>query len=161
MLQISENVPFGGMARLTLLQRYYDCPISSEFIVKETEWMHNTIMTANKPFILKQWANLSGGSSVNQVGVGDGTGIVTGSESDLLGSNKIFKTVASTDKVVTNNILHYSINFAYGEGNFLIAEVGTKDNQGTPALVSRVLNTTPFTKLAVQRLVVEFQYVLP
>ena len=53
--------------------------------------------------------------------------------------------------------MYVSVDFGYSEANFTWNEIGLRDNQGSPLLVARVIDSSPLVKTTGKRAIVEWQ----
>ena len=128
-------VPLNGHVRIRAWEKQ---PDGTEKEVYD-KTIKNLIVDAGKVSILKFLGNLTGGGYVNGIGVGDSTTAASASQTDLIGT-KYWKNIAVADRI----ILTWN-------------ELGLRDNQGTPVLIARQIDSTPFVKTSSKRAIVEWQ----
>lgn len=122
-------------------------------------WLDNAIVNTGIDSILQMLGNKIMHFHFNQIGTGDSATPISGSESDLLGTNKLWKTVPVADIVYVRPNLLLTIILGYSEANFVLREYGVRNNNNE--LVSRVLDATPLTKTSSDLVMVQFQYSIP
>jgi hypothetical protein len=116
----------------------------------------NLIVDAGKQSILKYIGNITGGGYAQQIGVGDSTSAASAPQTDLqASSNKYWKTIASTDRILLTTTLYVSVDFGYSEGNYTWNELGLRDNNNV--MYARQVDSTPFVKTSSKRAIVEWQ----
>ena len=145
-------VPLNGHVRIRAWEKQ---PDGTEKEVYD-KTIKNLIVDAGKVSILKFLGNLTGGGYVNGIGVGDSTTAASASQTDLIGT-KYWKNIAVADRIILTTTLYVSVDFGYTEGNFTWNELGLRDNQGTPVLIARQIDSTPFVKTSSKRAIVEWQ----
>ena len=67
------------------------------------------------------------------------------------------KSISVTDRVYVRPTLYVSVDFGYTEGNFTWNEIGLRDNQGSPLMWARQIDSTPLVKTTSKRAIVEWQ----
>jgi hypothetical protein len=150
---MSEIIALNGHVRVRAWEKQDDG--SEKQIYDKT--IKNLIVTVGKESLLKYIGNLGGGYA-NGIGVGDSTTIAASGQTDLQAStNKLWKTIVSTDRVYLSETLYLSSDFGYTEANFTWNELGLRDNQGTPVLIARQIDSTPLVKTSSKRSIVEWQ----
>jgi hypothetical protein len=150
---MSEIIPLNGHVRVRAWEKKEDG--TEKQIYDRT--IKNLIVTVGKESLLKYIGNLGGGYA-NSIGVGDSTTAAASGQTDLQAStNKLWKTIVSTDRVYLSETLYLSSDFGYTEANFTWNELGLRDNQGTPVLIARQIDSTPLIKTSSKRSIVEWQ----
>lgn len=146
-------VPLNGHVRVRAWEKQ---PDGTEKEVYD-KTIKNLIVDAGKISILKFIGNVTGGGYANSIGVGNSTTAASSSQTDLQGSgsNKYWKSIASTDRIVLTTTLYLSVDFGYTEGNFTWNELGLKDNNDV--LIARQIDSSPFVKTSSKRAIVEWQ----
>ena len=147
-------IPLNGHVRIKVWEKQED---GSE-IQTSDKTIKNLIVNVGKESILKYLGNLSGGGYANSIGVGDSSTTAAAAQTDLQAStNKLWKSIASTDIVYISNTLNISADFGYTEGNWTWNELGLRDNQGTPVMWARQTDSSPLVKTSTKRAIVEWQ----
>lgn len=147
-------IPLNGHVRIRAWEKKED---GSEIQIRD-ETIKNLIVNSGKESILKFLGNLGSAGYANQIGVGDSTTTAALGQTDLQAStNKLWKTIASTDRVFINNTLYVSADFGYTEGNWTWNELGLRDSQGTPVMWARQTDSSPLVKTSTKRAIVEWQ----
>ena len=149
---VDTLVPLNGHVRIRAWEKQ---PDGTEKEVYD-KTIKNLIVDAGKVSILKFLGNLTGGGYVNGIGVGDSTTAASSSQTDLIGT-KYWKDIATADRIILTTTLYVSVDFGYTEGNFTWNELGLRDNQGSPVLIARQIDSTPFVKTSAKRAIVEWQ----
>ena len=150
----NQIIPLNGHVHIKAWERQHD---GTEKIIKD-DIIKNLIVDVGIGSILKYLGNLSGGGYVNEIGVGDSTTAVASGQTDLQAStNKLWKTIIISDKVYSKPTLFVSVDFGYNEANYTWNELGLRDNQGTPILLARQVDSTPLVKTSNKRAIVEWQ----
>ena len=150
----NEVVPLNGHVHIKVWEKQAD---GSEKLVRDTI-NKNLVVNVGKDSILKYLGNITGGGYANQIGVGDSTTAVAAGQTDLqASSNKYWKTIASSERVYVRPTLFLSADFGYSEGNFTWNELGLRDNQGTPVMWARQVDSSPLVKTSSKRAIVEWQ----
>jgi len=148
------NLKYTGKVRIRAWEKQAD---GSEKLIKDTT-NTNLLVTTGKQSIAKYLGNVSGGGYFNGIGVGDSTQAASVGDTDLVASsNKLWKTILSTERTFVSNIMYLSSDFGYSEANFTWNEIGLRDSQGTPLLVARIIDGSPLVKTSGKRAVVEWQ----
>jgi len=135
-------------------------PNGTEELVKDTTF-DNLIVNVGKKSILKVIAGpaLSGGAdsgTADEIGVGDSSTGAGAGDTDLIGCpNKLFKAIATTDKVFVCPTLFVSVDFGYCCANFTWNELGIRDTNDN--LWARQIDCTPLIKTSSKRAIVEWQ----
>jgi len=151
---MKSELKYSGKVRIRAWEKQND---GSEKLVKDTT-SKNLLMTTGKASILKYLGNITGGGYINGIGTGDSTTAASAGQTDLqASSNKLWKTISSSDRVYVGTTLYVSVDFGYSEANFTWNEIGLRDNQGTPLLVARVIDGSPLVKTTGKRAIVEWQ----
>jgi len=149
-----QIIPLNGNVHI---QAWEKQPDGTEIKVYD-KTIKNLIVDAGKESILKFLGNMSGGGYANWIGVGDSTTAAGSAQTDLqASSNKLWKTIASGDRVYVGSTLYLSTDFGYSEGNFTWNELGLRDSQGTPVMWARQIDTSPLVKTTSKRAIVEWQ----
>jgi len=120
---------------------------------------HNTIMLKGKDSILNYLGNLSGGGYFYQIGAGDNDTAVTSTQEDLQASvNKLWKTIASSNRIYVRPTLTINVTFDFSEANYTWKEFGLRDSQSSTVMVARQIDTSPFfTKTSTKAAVVQWE----
>lgn len=149
-----EIVPLNGHVHIKVYEKQAD---GSEKLVRDT-LNKNLVVNVGKDSILKYLGNITGGGYGNQIGVGDSTTAAAAGQTDLQASgNKLWKTIASSERVYVRPTLYLSADFGYSEANFTWNEIGIRDNQGTPVMWARQVDSSPLVKTSSKRAIVEWQ----
>mgnify|MGYP001347774465 CR=1 FL=1 len=149
-----EIIPLNGHVRIRAWEKQ---PDGTEIVVKD-DTIKNLIVNVGKDSILKYLGNVSGGGYANSIGVGDSTTAAAAADTDLqASSNKLWKTVASDERVYIRPTLYINADFGYSEANFTWNELGIRDSQGTPLLWARQIDSSPLVKTSSKRAIVEWQ----
>lgn len=125
----------------------------------------NLIVNVGKDSILKRLGGtgLSGHGEAGSIGVGDNATAVSSSNTDLIATtNKLWKSIVSTDKTYIRPTLYLSATFGFSDANWTWNEIGLCDNQfANPAagalLWARQIDGTPLVKDTSKRAIVEWQ----
>ena len=145
-------VPLNGHVRVRAWEKQ---PDGTEKEVYD-KTIKNLIVDAGKHSILKYIGNISGGGYSNQIGVGDSTTAAAAGQTDLqASSNKYWKSIQSTDRILLGETLYVSVDFGYTEGNFTWNELGLRDNNSV--MYARQIDSSPFVKTNQKRAIVEWQ----
>ena len=149
-----EIIPLNGHVRIRAWEKQ---PDGTEIVVKD-DTIKNLIVNVGKDSILKYLGNVSGGGYANSIGVGDSTTAAAAADTDLqASSNKLWKTVASDERVYIRPTLYINADFGYSEANFTWNELGIRDSQGTPLLWARQIDSSQLVKTSSKRAIVEWQ----
>ena len=149
-----EVVPMNGHVHLKVYEKQAD---GSEKLIRDT-LNKNLVVNVGKDSILKYIGNITGGGYGNQIGVGDSTTAAALGQTDLqASSNKLWKTISSSDRVYVRPTLYLSADFGYSEANFTWNEIGIRDNQGSPLMWARQIDSSPLVKTSSKRAIVEWQ----
>ena len=149
-----EVVPMNGHVHLKVYEKQAD---GSEKLISDT-LNKNLVVNVGKDSILKYIGNITGGGYGNQIGVGDSTTAAALGQTDLqASSNKLWKTISSSDRVYVRPTLYLSADFGYSEANFTWNEIGIRDNQGSPLMWARQIDSSPLVKTSSKRAIVEWQ----
>lgn len=150
----NQIVPLNGHVRLRVWQKQED---GSEKLIRDTT-SKNLIVDVGKDSILKYLGNLTGGGYAEQIGVGDSTTAAAAGQTDLQAStNKLWKSISTEDRVYVRPTLFINVDFGFTEANFTWNEIGLRDNQGSPLMWARQIDTTPLVKDNTKRAIVEWQ----
>ena len=151
----NQIIPLNGHVKIQAWEKQNDG--TEKEVYNKT--IKNLIVGVGKDSILKYLSGgLTGGGSVNQIGVGDDTTAAADGQTDLqASSNKLWKTILLTDKVYIRPTLYVSVDFGYTEGNWTWNEIGLRDNQGSPLMWARQIDGTPLIKTSTKRAIVEWQ----
>ena len=145
-------VPLNGHVKIRAWEKQAD---GTEIEVYN-KTIKNLIVDAGKVSILKYIGNISGGGYATQIGVGDSTAAASAAQTDLqASSNKYWKTISSTDRILLTTTLYLSVDFGYTEGNYTWNELGLRDNNNV--MYARQIDSTPFVKTSSKRAIVEWQ----
>lgn len=125
-------------------------------LVYDSGYKRNLIVNGGRLNILDRLAGGAAHVGNGQLGVGNSNTAPAQTQTDLLGSNKVWKNIS--DKFVVTGTLKLFTEFGYGEANFTWHELGVKDNTGV--MWSRVVDSSPFTKTSSVRAVLEWRYLL-
>ncbi len=149
-----EIVPLNGHVHIKVYEKQAD---GSEKLVRDT-LNKNLVVNVGKGSILKYIGNITGGGYGNQIGVGDSTTAAALGQTDLqASSNKLWKSIASTERVYVRPTLYLSADFGYSDANFTWNEIAIRDNQGTPVMWARQVDSSPLVKTSSKRAIVEWQ----
>ena len=149
-----EIVPLNGHVHIKVYEKQAD---GSEKLVRDT-LNKNLVVNVGKDSILKYIGNITGGGYGNQIGVGESTTAAAAGQTDLQATgNKLWKTIASSERVYVRPTLFLSADFGYSEANFTWNEIGIRDNQGSPILWARQVDSSPLVKTSSKRAIVEWQ----
>ena len=149
---VDTLVPLNGHVRVRAWEKQ---PDGTEKEVYD-KTIKNLIVDAGKHSILKYIGNISGGGYSNQIGVGDSTTAAAAGQTDLqASSNKYWKSIQSTDRILLGETLYVSVDFGYTEGNFTWNELGLRDNNSV--MYARQIDSSPFVKTNQKRAIVEWQ----
>ena len=148
-------IPLNGHVHVKAWEKQ---PDGSEKVVKD-DTIKNLVVTVGKDAILKYIGNVTTSNGyAGSIGVGDSTTAAASGQTDLqASSNKLFKTILTANRVFITPTLFLSVEFGYSEANFTWNELGIKDNQGTPVLWARQIDTSPLAKTSSKRAIVEWQ----
>lgn len=150
----NEVVPLNGHVHIKVWEKQAD---GSEKLVRDTI-NKNLVVNVGKDSILKYLGNITGGGYANQIGVGDSTTAAAAGHTDLqASSNKYWKAISSDERVYVRPTLFLSADFGYSEGNFTWNELGLRDNQGSPVMWARQVDSSPLVKTSSKRAIVEWQ----
>jgi len=150
----NEVIPLNGHVKIIMFEKDEN---GVEHKIGE-KLIKNLVVNVGKDSILKYLGNISGGGYANDVGVGDSATAAGATDTDLLAStNKLWQTVAASDKVYVRPTLFVSSDFGYSVANWTWNELGIRDNQGSPLLWARQVDGTPFVKTSSKRAIVEWQ----
>ena len=145
-------IPFNGHLRIRAWEKQAD---GTEKLIKD-DTIKNLIVDVGKDAIMKRIGNMTGGGYVTKIGVGDSSTAAASGQTDLqASSNKLYKTIASSDYVYTRPTLFISVDFGYSEGNFTWNEIGLRDNNDV--LLARQVDASPLGKTSSKRAIVEWQ----
>lgn len=155
-----------GKVHITAWER---TPCGGERKIKD-DTFDNLIVDVGKDSILKNMAGcgITGGGTTHIIGVGDSTTAAAAGQTDLLGTCKTWKTIATCDKIYIRPTLYVSVDFGYGCANYTWNEIGLGDDQGCPAetpacgalLIARQIDCSPLVKDCTKRAIVEWQLTL-
>ena len=149
-----EVVPMNGHVHLKVYEKQAD---GSEKLIRDT-LNKNLVVNVGKDSILKYIGNITGGGYGNQIGVGDSTTAAALGQTDLqASSNYLWKTISSSDRVYVRPTLFLSADFGYSEANFTWNEIAIRDNQGSPLMWARQIDSSPLIKTSSKRAIVEWQ----
>ncbi len=149
-----EIVPLNGHVHIKVYEKQAD---GSEKLVRDT-LNKNLVVNVGKDSILKYIGNITGGGYGNQIGVGDSTTAAAAGQTDLQATgNKLWKTIAGSERVYVRPTLFLSADFGYSEANFTWNEIGIRDNQGSPIMLARQVDSSPLVKTSSKRAIVEWQ----
>lgn len=150
----NQVVPLNGHIHLRVWEKQED---GTEKLIRDTI-SKNLIVNVGKDSILKYLGNITGGGYANQIGVGDSTTAAAVGQTDLqASSNYYWKTISTSDRVYVRPTLYLSVDIGYSEANFTWNEIGLKDNQGSPVLWARQIDSSPLIKTSSKRAIVEWQ----
>jgi hypothetical protein len=145
-------IPLNGHVRVRAWEKQ---PDGTEKEVYD-KTIKNLVVTAGKQTILKHIGNITGGGYANSIGVGDSTTAAAAGQTDLqASSNKYWKVIDASDRIVLTTTLYLSVDFGYTEGNYTWNELGLKDNNNV--LIARQIDASPFIKTSAKRAIVEWQ----
>ena len=145
-------VPLNGHVKIRAWEKQAD---GTEIEVYN-KTIKNLIVDAGKVSILKYIGNISGGGYANQIGIGDSTTAAAAGQTNLqASSNKYWKDISSTDRILLSTTLYLSVDFGYTEGNYTWNELGLRDNNNV--MYARQIDSTPFVKTSSKRAIVEWQ----
>ncbi len=145
-------IPLNGHVRVRAWEKQ---PDGTEKEVYD-KTIKNLVVTAGKQTILKHIGNITGGGYANSIGVGDSTTAAAAGQTDLqASSNKYWKVIDASDRIVLTTTLYLSVDFGYTEGNYTWNELGLKDNNDV--LIARQIDASPFVKTSAKRAIVEWQ----
>ena len=145
-------VPLNGHVRVRAWEKQEDG--TEKEVYDKT--IKNLIVDAGKHSILKYIGNITGGGYSNQIGVGDSTTAAASGQTDLqASSNKYWKSIQSTDRILLGETVYLSVDFGYTEGNFTWNELGLRDNNNV--MYARQIDSSPFIKTNQKRAIVEWQ----
>ena len=148
----NQVIPFNGHLRIRAWEKQSD---GSEKLVKDS-LIKNLIVDVGKDTIMKHIGNMSGGSYIANIGVGDSTTAAASGQTDLqASSNKTYKTIAGSDYVYTRPTLYVSVDFGYSEANYTWNEIALRDSNNV--LVARQVDSSPLAKTSSKRAIVEWQ----
>ena len=151
---MDTNLKYTGKIRIRAWEKQED---GSEILIKDSV-RENLLVTVGITSIEKYLGNITGGGYFNGIGVGDSTQAAAVGDTDLVASsNKTWYTIASGDRTVISNVLYVSVDIGYSQSNFTWNEIGLRDNQGTPVLIARVIDSSPLVKTTAKRAIVEWQ----
>ena len=149
-----EIVPLNGHVHIKVYEKQAD---GSEKLVRDT-LNKNLVVNVGKDSILKYIGNITGGGYGNEIGVGDSTTAAALGQTDLqASSNKLWKAIASTERVYVRPTLYLSADFGYSDANFTWNEIAIRDNQGSPVMWARQVDSSPLVKTSSKRAIVEWQ----
>jgi hypothetical protein len=150
----NQVVPLNGHIHLKVWEKQED---GTEKLVRDTV-TKNLIVNVGKDSILKYLGNMSGGGYGHSIGVGDSTTAAAVAQTDLqASSNKLWKAISTSDRVYVRPTLYLSVDIGYSEANFTWNEIGLRDNQGSPVLWARQIDSSPLVKTSSKRAIVEWQ----
>ena len=150
----NQTIPLNGHVRIQAWEKQEDG--TEKEVYDKT--IKNLVVTAGKQTILKHIGNITGGGYANSIGVGDSTTAAAAGQTDLqASSNKYWKSITSTDRVYVRPTLYISVDFGYTEANYTWNEIGLRDNQGSPIMWARQIDSTPLIKTSSKRAIVEWQ----
>ena len=149
-----EVVPLNGHVSIKAWEKQDDG--TEKMVYNKT--IKNLIVDVGKDSILRYLGNITGGGYANQIGVGDSTTAVAASHTDLqASSNYLWKAITTNDRVYIRPTLYVNVSYGYTEANFTWNEIAIKDNQGTPVMWARQIDSTPLIKTTSKRAIVEWQ----
>jgi len=149
-----EVVPMNGHVHLKVYEKQDD---GSEKLIRDTV-SKNLVVDVGKDSILKYLGNITGGGYGNWIGVGDSTTAAASGQTDLqASSNKLWKEISTSDRVYVRPTLFLSADFGYSDANFTWNELAIRDNQGSPLLWARQIDSSPLVKTSSKRAIVEWQ----
>jgi hypothetical protein len=149
-----EVVPMNGHVHLKVYEKQDD---GSEKLIRDTV-SKNLVVDVGKDSILKYLGNITGGGYGNWIGVGDSTTAAAAGQTDLqASSNKLWKEISTSDRVYVRPTLFLSADFGYSDANFTWNELAIRDNQGSPLLWARQIDSSPLVKTSSKRAIVEWQ----
>jgi hypothetical protein len=150
----NQTIPLNGHVRIQAWEKQEDGTEKEVY----NKLIKNLIVDVGKDSILKYLGNISGGGYAQQIGVGDSTTAAAAGQTDLqASSNKYWKSIQTTDRVYIRPTLYVSVDFGYSEGNFTWNEIGLRDNQGSPLMWARQIDSSPLVKTSSKRAIVEWQ----
>ena len=149
-----QIIPLNGHVRIQAWEKQEDGTEKEVY----NKVIKNLIVNVGKDSILKYLGNISGGGYANQIGVGDSTTAAASGQTDLqASSNKYWKSISSPNRVYVRPTVFLSVDFGYTEGNYTWNEIGLRDNQGSPIMWARQVDSTPLVKTTSKRAIVEWQ----
>ena len=149
-----QIIPLNGHVRIQAWEKQEDGTEKEVY----NKVIKNLIVNVGKDSILKYLGNISGGGYANQIGVGDSTTAAASGQTDLqASSNKYWKSISATERVYVRPTVFLSVDFGYTEGNYTWNEIGLRDNQGSPIMWARQIDSTPLVKTSSKRAIVEWQ----
>lgn len=149
----NQIIPLNGHVKVRAWEKQSDG--TEKEVYNKT--IKNLIVDVGKESLLKYIGNLGGGYA-NDIGVGDSTTAAAASQTDLQApTNKLWSNIVQADRVYVGTTLFISADFGYSEANFTWNELGLRDNQGTPVLLARQIDSTPLVKTSSKRAIVEWQ----
>jgi hypothetical protein len=150
----NQIVPLNGHIHIRVWEKQND---GTEKLVRDTV-SKNLIVDVGKDSILKYLGNMTGGGYAHSVGVGDSTTAAGAGQTDLqASSNKVWKVISTSDRVYVRPTLFLSVDIGYSEANFTWNEIGLRDNQSSPILWARQIDSSPLVKTSSKRAIVEWQ----
>lgn len=149
-----QIIPLNGHVRIQAWEKQEDGTEKEVY----NKLIKNLIVDVGKDSILRYLGNLSLSGYANQIGVGDSTTAAAAGQTDLqASSNKYWKSITVTDRVYVRPTLYVSVDFGYTEANFTWNEIGLRDNQGSPVMWARQVDSSPLVKTSSKRAIVEWQ----
>ncbi len=137
--------------------RVWEKSDGEEKLIRDTV-TNNLLMTTGKESMLKQLAKITGGGQFEYIGVGDSTTAASASQVDLqASSNKVWKAIASDDRVYVTGTVYVSTDFGYSEANFTWNEIALRDDNSSPLMIARLIDSSPLVKTTSKRAIVEWQ----
>ena len=151
---MGEVIPLNGHVRIKAWEKQEDGTEKMCY----NKLIKNLIVDVGKDSILKYLGNITGGGYANGIGVGDSTTAAGGAQTDLqASSNKYWKTISTADRVYIRPTLYVNCDFGYSEANFTWNEIAIRDNQGSPVMWARQIDSSPLVKTTSKRAIVEWQ----
>lgn len=155
-IEVKEPAFLKGRIHMERWTRHGAIQFADHEVLSDIE---NAILNVGIDNILQTLGNLITPIRFNSIGVGDGTQIVSGSNSGLMGVNTFYKTVAAVDIVYVRPNLLLTITLAYGDAVFTLAEVCLRDQNNNT--LTRALITNPPTKTNSQMYLIQYQISIP
>jgi len=160
--RFSDKIGLKGRVHIRAWEK---CPLgTSEELVYE-KLFPNLIVNVGKDSILKYisgptLACCTDSGSADEIGVGSSATCPTLCQTDLQAGAccKLFKTIATGDKVYVRPTTFVSVDFGYGCANFTWNELGIRDTNDN--LWARQIDCTPLVKTSSKRAIVEWQFSL-
>jgi len=162
-----EVKPLHGRVHITAWQK---TPCGGEELIKD-DTFDNLIVDVGKDSILKNLAGcgITCGGTTHIIGVGDSSTAAAAGNTDLIACpNRLWKLIATCDKIYIRPTLFVSVDFGYGCANYTWNEIALADCQGCPSedpncgalLIARQIDCTPLVKTSCKRAIVEWQLTL-